>query len=128
MCKYDDLLAEYDERLYIEEHNMENDGLYGDGCVWINGSMSNARKACILAEEIGHYETSVGDILDQRNPNNEKQEHKARRWAFEKMISYEEILKAKKSGCRYTWEFAEYLDLDEEFVVEALKHWGILDI
>ena len=128
MCKYDDLLAEYDDRLYIEEHSMENEGLYGDGCVWINKNMSDARKACILAEEIGHYETSIGDILDQRNPNNEKQEHKARRWAFEKMISYEEILKAKKSGCRYTWEFAEYLDLDEEFVVEALKHWGILDV
>lgn len=128
MCKYDDLLAEYDERLYIEEHDMKNDGLYADGCVWINGKMSAARKACILAEEIGHYETSVGDILDQRDSNNAKQEHKARRWAIEKMISFEEIMKAKEAGCRYTWEFAEYLDLDEEFVIDALKYWRILDM
>lgn len=128
MCKYDDLLAEYDDRLYIEEHNMENDGLYCDGCVWINRNMPNARKACMLAEEIGHYETSVGDILDQRNPNNIKQENKARKWAYEKMISYEDIINASRDGCHYVWEFAEYLDLDEEFVKDAFKHFGILDI
>ncbi|MFQ9811247.1 MAG: hypothetical protein ACLRYB_18370 [Segatella copri] len=44
---------------------MKNDGLYADGCAWINKDMKSNRKYCILAEEIGHYETSVGNILDQ---------------------------------------------------------------
>ncbi len=128
MCKYDDLLAEYDDRLYIEEHDMKNDGLYADGCVWINGKMPNARKACILAEEIGHYETSFGDILDQRNPNNEKQEHKARRWAFEKLLPEENIYLAAMNGYVTTWDIAEFFELDEEFVKAALKYYGILDV
>ena len=34
---------------------MKNDGLYADGCVWINSNMSESRKYCTLAEEIGHY-------------------------------------------------------------------------
>lgn len=128
MCKYDDLLAEYDERLCIEERDMKNDGLYGDGCVWIRRSMSSARKACILAEEIGHYETSSGDILDQRDPNNVKQENKARRWAFEKLLPEENIYLAAMNGYVTTWDIADYFDLDEEFVKAALRYYGILDI
>ena len=128
MCKYDELLAEYDGRLFISERNMINDGLYGDGCVWIRSNMTCARKVCILAEEIGHYETSYGNILDQKDMNNVKQEVKARKWAFEKLISEEDIRRARDEGCREVWEIAEFLDLDEDFVRDALKHFGILDM
>ena len=128
MCKYDELLAEYDGRLFISERSMINDGLYGDGCIWIRGNMTCARKVCILAEEIGHYETSYGNILDQKDMNNVKQEVKARRWAFEKLISEEDIRRARDAGCREVWEIAEFLDLDEDFVRDALKHFGILDV
>lgn len=128
MRKYDELLSEYDERLYIEERDMKNDGLYADGCVWINKNMSSARKTCILAEEIGHYETSVGNIIDQRNPNNLKQENKARKWAFEKLLPEENIYIAAMNGYVTTWDIAECFELDEEFVKAALKYYGILDI
>lgn len=128
MCKYDDLLAEYDGRLFISERSMINDGLYGDGCIWIRENMSDARKVCILAEEIGHYETSYGVILDQKDMNNVKQEVKARRWAFKKLISEDDIQRARDEGCREVWEIAEFLDLDEDFVRDALKHFGILDM
>lgn len=128
MCKYDDLLAEYDDRLFITERKMIHDGLYGDGCVWIRENMSDARKVCILAEEIGHYETSHGNILDQKDMDNVKQEIKARRWAFEKLISPDDIRRARDEGCRQVWEIAEYLDLDEDFVRDALKHFGVLNV
>ena len=37
-------------------------------------------KASVLAEELGHYYTTVGNILDQEDAGNRKQEHKARTW------------------------------------------------
>lgn len=38
-----------------------------------------ARKACVLAEGLGHYHTTVVNILDQDDTNNRKQERTARK-------------------------------------------------
>lgn len=127
MTKHEQLMAEYDE-LYIEERTMKNDGLYADGCVWLNKDMPSAKKYSILAEEIGHYETTCGDILDQNNANNRKQELRARQWAYRKIIPIENIHFAISDGHTEIWDIAEYLDVDEEFLKEALIYYGILDI
>lgn len=128
MSNYEDLLAEYDEELDITERNMRNEGLYADGCVWIRRDLPSNRKVCILAEEIGHHETSSGNILDQRNLNNSKQERLARKWAYEKLLPTERIGEAISKGYTTLWDMAEYLDVDEEFLRHCLVHYGILDI
>ena len=127
MTKHEQLMAEYDD-LYIEERSMINDGLYADGCVWINKDMPACKKLAVLAEEIGHYETSSGNILDQNNTSNRKQELAARKWAYEKVLPLSAIETAVESGCRELWEIAEHLDIDEDFAREALKYYGILDV
>lgn len=43
-------------------------------------------KACVLAEELGHYYTSTGNILDMEDVRNRKQELRARFWAYNKQI------------------------------------------
>lgn len=122
MTRYETLMAEYDH-LIIEEHSMKSDGLYGDGCIWINKNMTTAEKRCILAEELGHHHTTVGDILDQSDIGNRKQERKARAWAYEKMVPLNSIKQALTVGCREPWEMAEYLDVDERFLREALQYY-----
>ena len=127
MTKYEELIGEY-EHLIIEERPMINDGLYADGCVWINQDMPTNRKACVLAEEVGHYETSSGDILDQTDTGNRKQELTARKWAYNKVVPEEKISEAISAGYTEVWEIADHLDVDEQFLREALKYYGILDI
>ena len=127
MTKYEELIGEY-EHLIIEERPMVNDGLYADGCVWINQDMPTNRKACVLAEEVGHYETSSGDILDQTDTGNRKQELTARKWAYNKVVPEEKISEAISAGYTEVWEIADHLDVDEKFLREALKYYGILDI
>lgn len=127
MTKYEELMAEY-EHLHIEERPMKNNGLYADDCVWINKDMASNRKYCTLAEEIGHYETSCGNILDQDDVINRKQERRARQWAYKKLLPIENIQFAASDGYTQIWEMAEYLDVDEEFLREALIYYGILDI
>ena len=90
--------------------------------------MTTNKKYCILAEEIGHYETSVGDILDQGDANNRRQENVARTWAYKKILPLENILFAAQDGHKELWDMAEYLDVDEEFLRDALKYYGVLDI
>lgn len=126
MTNYEKLLSECEKVVEVRERNMISDGLYCDGHIWINKDMTSARKACILAEEIGHHMTSVGDIIDQTDIRNRKQEHKARRWAFKTLVPLDDINRAIEHGHSELWEMAEYLEVDEGFLREALRYYGLL--
>lgn len=78
-------------------------------------------KACILAEELGHYHTTSGNILDQSNITNRKQELRARMWAYDKMIGLNGIVEAYKAGCQNAVEASEYLNVTEEFFFNAIE-------
>lgn len=82
---YEKLLMEYPQ-ICIREKDLPKglSGLYYDNNIEINKSQSSYEKHCILAEELGHYETTVGNILDLNNTNNQKHELTARRWGYEK--------------------------------------------
>lgn len=52
-------------------------GLYCDKVIAINKNIeTTAEKTCVLAEELGHYYTSCGNIIDTSDTNNRKQESK----------------------------------------------------
>lgn len=127
MTKYEKLLSEYDDNLIIEERKMVNDGLYSDGVVWLNKDLNSADKLSIVAEEIGHYETSSGDILDQTNISNVKQERNARKWAYEKVITLPEILSAFRKGHKEIYDLAELFEVTEDFMRGCLKYYGFLE-
>ena len=81
---------------------------------------TSTEKACILAEELGHHHTSVGNILDMDLTGNRKQERQARIWAFNKLIGLTGIVEAFEHGCQSRYEMAEYLDVTEEFLEECV--------
>lgn len=128
MTKFEELMAEYDDELIVEERSIKIDGLYADGVAWIKYNLTNAEKYCTLAEELGHHYTTSGNIINQNDVDNQKQELRARRWAYEKILPAEEILRAASAGCSEVWQFAEFLEVSEEFMRSALIHYGILDI
>ena len=124
MCNYENLLHDADIMgLDVKELYFESDakGLCKGEKIGIRKELSKTEKACILAEEIGHYYTTTGNILDQRDTNNRKQEMKARKWAVDKMISIEDLFRATEQPCRNLFEIAEYLEVTEEFLLEALE-------
>lgn len=47
--------------------------------------MTETEKKCIMAEELGHYYTGVGNILDQSSISNKKQEIHGRIHAYNKL-------------------------------------------
>ena len=65
-------------------------GLYCDGTVAIRQDMTTVEKSCVLAEELGHHRMTVGNILDQNDVANRKQEHLARLWAYDRRIGLRE--------------------------------------
>jgi hypothetical protein len=124
MHLYDDLLMECDNldiEVY-EKNRMKNKGLYGDNVIWINKLLpSIIEKCCVLAEEIGHYHTTAGDIFDQSSIENRKQELTARGWAYERLIPLSKIIQAHKLHIVNRYEFAEFLNVTEEFLDAALE-------
>ena len=121
---YETLMAEYDYLDISEQKMKKHEGLYGDDTIWINEDIpTTARKTAILAEELGHYFQTVGDITDQTKIDNQKQEYKARKWAGYKLIPAEDIIDAVNHGYREVYEIADYLGVDEEFLRECLERY-----
>lgn len=99
-------------------------GLYFDNTIVLNSKINTeAERNCILAEELGHYSTSAGNILGQDKIVNIKQEIKARRWAVDELIKPDDFIKAFNVGIGNRAELAEYLDVTEEFIDFALPHF-----
>lgn len=82
---------------------------------------TTVKKACVLAEELGHHHTTVGNIIDLENPENRKQERQARLWAYNKQIGLRGLIRAYEHGCRSRHEIAEYLEVTEDFLQEAIE-------
>lgn len=97
-------------------------GLYCDGTVAIRDNIdTTAEKACVLAEELGHHYTSVGNIIDMDSSSNRKQERQARLWAYNKQIGLKGLIRAYEAGCQNRYEVAEYLEVTDEFLADCIE-------
>lgn len=127
MATYENLLAEahkYSIDVYEMPMLPRNKGLYADEVVWVNKyTPTTVGKACILAEELGHYHTSAGDILDQHDVRNRKQELRARQWAYQCMIPLDRIVQAHQARISGRYDLAEYLGVTEEFLQSAIDRY-----
>lgn len=115
---FDDQVTVYD--YYLGEDNLK--GYYTDGNVAINTCVdTTAERMCVLAEELGHHHTSVGNILDMSDSGNRKQERQARLWGFNKLVGLRGIINAYEAGCQTGYEIAEYLEVTEECLTECIE-------
>ncbi len=123
---YEQLLtvADRDGLLVKEQPLQVHDGLISGKRIAIRkGIQTQTEKSCVLAEEIGHYRTSTGDILDQSKTENRKQELHARIWAYNELIGLKGIIRCYEHRCHSFSEMAEHLDVTEEFLSDALKYY-----
>ena len=124
---YEILLKEATQQgldIYEEKMKPRIKGLYADNVIWINELITTSNeKACVLAEELGHYHTTVGDILNQQSILDRKQEKVARAWAYKKLVPFTKIIDAYKEGITNKYEFAEYLGVTESFLLEAINRY-----
>lgn len=120
---YETLLEEADSQyLVVKEKPLRaNNGRIKGNRIAIKNDMPTTEKACVLAEELGHHYTTVGNILDQSKAENRKQERRARLWAYRKMFDLVDLISAYKYGCRNRYEVAEYLGVTEQFFEDALR-------
>ena len=121
--EYEALLKEYDAtELIIKEKDLQgSNGRIRGNRIAIKKDISLRQKACVLAEELGHYHTTVGDILDQTDVSNRKQERTARLWAYNKQIGLSGLIHCFEARCQNIHEMADHLDVTEAFLQDALE-------
>lgn len=122
---YENLLQEAaDENVYVIEDTpfqSRADGLIRNDVIGINRTVRRStQKACVLAEELGHYHTTIGDIINQSSDANRKQELRARLWSYNKLIGLHGIISCYKAGCQTAYDMSEHLGVTEDFLQEAL--------
>lgn len=120
---FDILLNDADaEGLTIKERPFRTyDGRIKGNNIYLRKNMDTTEKKCVLAEELGHHHTSVGDILDMSDAGNRKQERQARLWGYNKLIGLSGLVKAFEAGCQDRFEVAEYLGVTDEYLCDCLE-------
>lgn len=120
---YDLLLEEaHEEGLIVKEKPFSTyDGRIKNGKIYLRRDMNTVEKSCVLAEELGHYYTTVGNILDQSEAGNRKQEVRARLWAYNKHIGLQGIIKAYEERLTNFYEVAKFLKVSPAFLRDALE-------
>lgn len=124
---YEELLAESERlRLVVKEKPLKaNKGRIRGLHIAIKRDLSSsAEKACVLAEELGHYYTGTGDILDQSIRINRKQENIARAWSYSKLIPLERLVEAYSASVRGRHDLAEYLGVTEGYLEQAIDYYA----
>lgn len=122
---YEELLIEADNNNLItkEKPLPISKGRIKGNRIAIRKGMTETEKACVLAEELGHYYTATGDILNQSSVANRKQEMSGRILAYNKQVGLLGIIDAYNHHCQNAFEVAEYLGVTEEFLNDTLKYY-----
>lgn len=125
MTTYDDLLIEADNNNLItkEKPLRGNKGRIKGNRIAIKKDLTETEKKCVLAEELGHHYTAVGDILDQSTVENRKQEMRGRIVAYNKLVGLRGIVDAYLHHCQNLAEAAEYLGVTEEFLSDSITYY-----
>ena len=124
MNSYEILLDEaHSAGLLVKEKPLQsNDGRINGNRIAIRRDIKTSRqKANVLAEELGHYYTSTGDIRDQSTLENRKQERQARLHGYNRLIGLTGIINAFNAGCQNKYEIADFLDVTEEYLEECIS-------
>ncbi len=77
----------------------------------------------VCVHELGHAATGALHKVSSPYELAERSEYRANRWAAEHYLTEEEFRDAFAAGVRESWELAEYFDLPEADVKNALTYW-----
>ncbi|KRL76643.1 hypothetical protein [Ligilactobacillus equi] len=122
MNSIEQLMSEYPQLNYIYTRMPEGlPGLIIDKTVYLKKDLTYQKEHETLAEEIGHYKTSVGDLTSLDNAVNRKQEKIARDWGRMKIITLDGLISCYKLCMRTAQEVADYFDVSVKYLFEALE-------
>lgn len=82
----------------------------------------------VATHEYGHCMSGATHKLNSKFDLICKHEYKADRRAILDFLPIEKLYEAIDKGCQTVYEFSEYLELPEDFVAKAFKHYMAMEL
>ena len=118
------------ENINIHNFNLENHkGCYYEyknkKFIFMNYCYINSEteEKLTLSEELAHYYTGATYNIDDTYYLKEKAEYKALKWQINTLLPYSELSTQIKKGLTEIWELAEYFQVSEDFIRQALEYY-----
>ena len=111
----------------IKSVSVEADNRYG---IFINHKEieDSNEEFLVVTHEYGHCMTGSTHPLYSSFDTIARHEYRADRKAVCDFLPFEKIRDAIQNGCRSLYEFAEFLDVPEEFVAKAFQHYNAMEL
>lgn len=114
------IMKDYPE-LKIDLVDMGNElgGFIYRNHIMLNKNMTENELIPILSEELGHYETTVGNISKYNSASDRQQERKARVWGITHLVSKKDIEQFKQRKYDSDYEVADELGITVPYLHEV---------
>lgn len=124
--KVEELMAAYSNINYIFDEKMPDgqSGLYVDNYVYLNPRQSPQQLVGTVAEEIGHYLTTIGNIIDQDTNLKRKQERQARDIGASLVVSPSDIIDCYENGCKTIDDCVIHLGVTNQVFEDAISYYA----
>lgn len=111
----------------IKSVTVETDNRYG---IFIHHKeiKDSDEEFIVATHEYGHCMTGSTHPLHSPLDIISKHEYRADRKAVLDFLPIDRIRSAIKDGCHSAYEFSEYLDVPEQFVIKAFQHYTAMDL
>lgn len=119
--------------IIIDEKRLQEDDVYDGLCfcgclpesdiILLNKHRTIQEQTCALAEELGHYHKSVGNIIDQSSVTSRKSEDAGRVYSYKRLARPEKIRSLLRAGWFTFHEIAEELGVTVGFLMEAMEYY-----
>lgn len=111
----------------VKSVSVEADGKYG---IFINHKEIKDldEEFIVITHEYGHCVTGSTHSLCSPLDIIAKHEYRADQRAVLDFLPLDKIKLAIKEGCQMAYEFAEYLDMPEQFILKAFKHYTAMGL
>lgn len=122
---YEALILQYPQ-LTIREVLTLPKGLAGiniDNDILLDKNRCKYERHGILAEEIGHYETTYGELTNLTDMRNWKLELVARRWGYEKIVSLDKLIECHEMGYKSLEEVCTHLEITAIYLKKSVDHY-----
>lgn len=122
MNSLESLISEYPELNFhfTDDLPLKLSGFIHEEDIWISTNNSLTHQKETLAEEIGHYSTSSGNILSLDSLEKRKQENVARRWGYMKIITLDGLIACFKNDILSLNDILDFFEVSEGYFWQAI--------
>lgn len=127
MNRLEQLMSKYSELSFTFTNRMPD---FQGACifnneVYINSNRTYRQNLQDTAEEIGHWKTTAGNIMETKTLYDQRQELEARQLGYMMIVGLDGLINCFDKGITTPWDIADYFECNIDYVWSALNTYKV---